>query len=177
MPNQHYDRRSLRLAGHDYSGKGAYFVTICANGRDPIFGTIKRHGVLLSEIGLTADEEWIRTGLMREEVTLDEYVIMPNHMHAVVWITERHQSREGDVGAHSNAPLPKRHPHSLGSIVSGFKGAVTRRAREITSEPSLVVWQRNYYERVVRNERQLNALRRYIRLNPERWILDEYHVD
>lgn len=177
MRDQKHKRRSIRLVGHDYAQPGAYFLTICTYQREPLFGVCEAGQIQLSEIGLIAEAEWMRTGSMRREVALDQHMIMPNHMHAILWITQRWLPEEDHVGAHCNAPLLKRDPHSLGSIISGFKGAVTRRARATADRPNLVVWQRNYFDRVIRNERQLNALRKYIRLNPMRWALDQYHVD
>lgn len=167
-------RRSVRLAGFDYRAAGAYFITICASRRSEVFGRIENNAVTLNGYGRIVVEEWQRTAALRAEIALDEFIVMPDHFHAIVWI----------VGAHGNAPLasqpprqrahchaPLREPRSLSSLVSGFKGAVTRRinAQRATRNWSPVqVWQRGYYERIVRDENELNETRRYIFENPSR---------
>jgi REP element-mobilizing transposase RayT len=128
--------------------------------------------VELSEIGRFVGEEWIRSEKIRKEVRLDEFVVMPDHLHGIIWWTPVGPP----VAAHCNAQLPDyetpslfRSPRSLGSFISGFKGTVTRRANSHWETAGLPVWQRNYYDRVVRNRRELKAFRWYIRTNPSRW--------
>ena len=165
LANHH--RRSIRLRGYDYRQTGAYFVTICAQSRECLFGDVIDRQVRENEIGAAARDEWLRSADIRREIGLDAFVVMPNHLHGIVVI--RH------VGAHGRAPLPpttNRPPRSLGSFVAGFKSAATRRINTIRGTPGLPVWQRNYYERIVRDDRELDAIRRYIEENPARWAED-----
>jgi len=165
-PTKHH-RRSIRLPGYDYGQATAYFVTICTQNRECVFGEVINGQVVLSEAGELAREEWLRSADIRSEIELDAFVVMPNHLHGIV-VTR-------DVGAHGRAPLPlapHRPPRSLGSFVAGFKSAVTKRINEIRDAPGVPVWQRNYYEHVIRDEDDLDRVRRYIAENPLRWEED-----
>lgn len=131
----------------------------------------------LNGLGDIARDEWLKTADIRAEVVLDEFVVMPNHFHAIVWIVGGNSVNRDDVGAHSRAPLQKpttlhRPARSLGALVAGFKSAVTKRINEQRGTPGSVVWQRNYYEHVIRNESGLNDIRSYIQTNPAGWAED-----
>jgi REP element-mobilizing transposase RayT len=134
---------------------------------------------VLSDEGGIVEEEWLMAEMLRSEIRLDEYVIMPNHLHGIVIFIET--STHLSVGAHGDAPLPgyegslRRPSRTLGSLVARFKGSVTRRARMMVDDPTYIVWQRNYYEHVIRNEIELNQIRRYIVENPLRWPQDRYY--
>jgi REP element-mobilizing transposase RayT len=172
-PEQHH-RRTIRLSGYDYTQNGAYFVTLCAANRECLFGDIGTMGEIhLSVIGKLVQEEWLRTPLVRPEVTLDAFMIMPNHMHFIVVFahTEQGNPPTGSVGAHGRAPL-QRPPKSLGSLVAGFKSITTKRINELRHTPGEPVWQRNYYEQIIRDEAMLNTVRAYIVNNPARWASD-----
>ena len=161
-------RRSIRLRGYDYSQVGAYFVTICTHDRACIFGNITDGEMRLNEIGQIAAEEWTKSERVRDEIELDEWVIMPNHLHGIVWITANHDSR--NVGATGRSPLPSGpKPRSLGAMVAGFKSAATKRINAVLGTPGAPFWQRNYYEHVIRNEDTLDRVRQYIRDNPSKW--------
>jgi len=165
-------RCSIRLPGYDYSQPGAYFVMICSYQKQHIFGQVIDQKITLSVEGRIVQEEWLRTQDLRQEVILDAFVIMPSHLHAIIFIRDQ-------VRAHGHAPVPlpghipilQRQPRSLGSLTARFKGSVTRRVRKVRDNPLLCVWQRNYYERIIRNEKELNAIRRYITEYPARWEL------
>ncbi len=175
------ERQSIRIPGYDYSQPGIYFVTVCSYQRRSIFGSVTEGEVFLQAEGLIVMEEWLRTEMIRPNVKIDTSIVMPNHFHGIVHITKRPIGRH--VGAHCNAPLQGcvadlyREPQSLGSIIALFKGSVTRRVREMKCDPSFRVWQRNYYEHVIRNEVELNQLRLYIAQNPLLWELDPYHSE
>ena len=158
-------RRSRRLEGYDYSQAGAYFVTLCAHDRECLFGDLHGSGIRLGEFGKIVAEEWTRCSEIRHEVELDEWVVMPNHLHGIVVITAPGE-------AHGRAPL---HPRtgSLSSLVAGFKAATTKRINVLRGTPGRPVWQRNYYDHIIRNEASLDAIRRYIVENPLRWSEDE----
>jgi putative transposase len=170
LPN----RRSIRLKGYDYSQPGGYFVTICTKNHAPIFGGIRDGEMVLNEIGQIASEEWQKSIHIRKEIKLDAWVVMPNHIHGIVIIT---QGEDVDVGAHGRAPLPypRRSPRSLGSFIAGFKSSVTKRINKLRNTPGQPVWQRNYYEHIIRNEDDLGITRQYIARNPIQWDLDRYH--
>ena len=116
----------------------------------------------------------------------DEFVIMPNHIHGIIWIVETPEHPDDTVGARRRAPTMRRRapkveqfgkpvPGSIPTIVHAFKSAVTRRINALRGTPGARVWQRNYYEHIIRNDRALNAIRRYIAENPARWHLDRYN--
>ena len=176
-PLRHH-RRSIRLKGYDYTRPGAYFVTICTHDRICLFGDVVNGRMELNEYGQIVREEWFRSAEIRREIELypDEFVVMPNHLHGIVWIVP--------VGAMGPSPQPERPestrphgpaPRSLASFVGGFKSAVTRQINLRRGTPGARVWQRNYYEHIIRNGRALNAIRRYIRYNPLRWEMDQNH--
>ena len=156
------NRQTRRLQDFDYRQAGGYFITICTWNRKPILSTIRDATVQPTEIGTIVRREWERTIELRPEVALDEYVLMPDHMHAVLRIVEAVREQNASVGFH-------RQPRSLGSIVGGFKAASTSRIRSFLGVPGLRVWQRNYHEWIIRDDRHLEAVRRYIRQNPVRW--------
>ena len=157
-------RRSVRLTGYDYSQANAYFVTLCTFSRAFLFGNIVDDEMELNCAGRIAHEEWLRSSEVRSNVQLDTFQIMPNHFHAIVIITHALPDNI-NVGAHSRAPL-SRQPKSLGSLIAGFKSAATKQINQLRGTPGVPVWQRNYYERVIRNERELEAIRQYIVDNP-----------
>lgn len=195
-PEIHH-RRSIRLKGYDYTQPGAYFVTMVTHHRDEIFGKIINGEMILSPLGKIVQEEWFRSGEIRKEIQLfdDEFVVMPNHVHGINWIIPVGADgvRPGVMGAY-HAPQPmrpdetdvpphngrmpsapthaslRRAPRSLGSFIAGFKASVTSRAgRELNMTG---IWQRNYYEHIIRNDRELHNIGWYIQNNPLNWQLD-----
>jgi len=173
-------RRSLRLAHYDYTQAGAYFITLCAFQRELSFGEIVSGEMRLSKAGQIAAAEWERSAIVRPNVALDVFVVMPNHLHGIIVLMDtpvgatRRSTVDvpSTVGAHSRAPL-HRPPRSLGSFVAGFKSAVTKRINALRGTPGRPVWQRNYYEHVIRDEHDLARIREYIAGNPARWAEDE----
>ncbi len=167
-------RRSIRLPGYDYAQPGAYFVTIVAMGRECLFGYVENGEVKLNCFGLIVSEEWRRTPEIRREVELDAFVVMPNHVHGIVVITSDAQ-RASDVGATGRSPLRPHGPNakSLGALIAGFKASVTKRINVQRDTAHLPVWQRNYYEHVIRDERDWDRIRRYIESNPCAWADDD----
>jgi REP element-mobilizing transposase RayT len=168
--------RSIRYPGHDYSSPGAYFITLCAEGFKQIFGRIESGRVVHSLSGEIVREEWLRTPEIRAEIELDDFVVMPNHFHAIVWIrqiTSAIDDASVRQGAHGRAPL-QRGARTLGAMIAGFKSVTASRINQDRKSPGEPVWQRNYYERIIRDENELETTRSYIRLNPEKWESDEY---
>ncbi len=232
-PDRHH-RRSIRLKGYDYSQPGAYFVTICTQNRECLFGEIRDGEMFLNDAGMMIEKWWLELNKKYPTVETDEYVVMPNHFHGIVVITSRENENGAgdatdDVGAtlrgrpaggrdpdrgqpHRVAPTdrpdldrdPDRgqprgdsdaalqpdsgQPHrvaptrpTLGDIMDWFKTMTTneyiRGVKQRGWQPfDRKLWQRNYYEHIVRNERELNAIREYIRNNPANWSLDRDNI-
>ncbi len=181
-----HHRRSIRLPGCDYAQPGVYFVTLCTYGRECIFGTVEDGAVRLNEWGRVARDEWLRSAALRPGIILDAFVIMPNHLHGIIIFTPESQRAGTAVGAHSCAPLPRtplphsplrRKPRSLGSFVASYKATTTRRINRLRDTPGARLWQRNYFERVIRDDDELARGRGYVAANPGRWAEDDYYVD
>src|SRR5690242_10133743 len=135
-------RHSIRLHKYDYAQDGAYYITLCTSQRAKLFGQIVDGQMALSALGQIAQQEWLHTPYVRPNVCLDAFVVMPDHIHAIVVILRR---------ADSTTTCGFRSPsHTLGAIVRGFKAAVTRQANGIANTNGLSLWQRNYYEHIVR---------------------------
>ena len=126
--------------------------------------------IQLSVSGQVVKEEWLKTPDMRPEIELDAFTIMPNHFHGIIIIKDKSQIQH--VGTHSCASLHGQ-PRSLGSIIAGFKSATTKRINEIWNTPHAYVWQNRFYDHIIRNDKELNAIRDYIANNPIKWIYDE----
>ena len=164
---QRKTRKSTRLAGYDYSQNGAYFITLCAHNRECLFGEIQNGVMVPNNYGKIVIAEWYKSETIRDEIELDEFVLMPNHIHGILSI-----NRRGDRPvAQNHVPGPK--PKSLSSFIAGFKSNVTKQINSIRNRPGIPVWQRNYYEHLVRNEDDLFQTREYIINNPMKWELDK----
>ena len=179
--NRHH-RRSIRLPAFDYAGPGAYFVTLVTEYRACIFGTITNDSMALSPQGIIADACWRAIPEHFAHVELGGYVVMPNHIHGIILLSERETAKPSHVGAtHWVAPtsgerLPTRPTGpargSLGAILGAYKMAVTR---QIVAQFGGVsrIWQRNYYEHVIRDDEDWNRIQRYIAENVANWSRDE----
>jgi REP element-mobilizing transposase RayT len=168
-----HHRNSTRLRTFDYASSGAYFITSCAHQRECTFGQVLEGRMECNDVGNIILETWNAIPGHFSSVTLDEFVVMPNHIHGIVQI-----GYGPAVGAQHAAPLhgavPRSNvaPGSLGAIVRSFKSAVTKRINDSRGTPGLPVWQRNYHDRVIRDDRELNAVRDYIASNPANWSRD-----
>jgi len=158
-------RRSIRLKGYDYSRVGAYFVTICTQKRECLFGDIVNHEMILNGFGEIVESVWCDLSNHYKHVELDQYVIMPNHFHGIVVLTDT------AVGA-GLKPAPTMKRHALPEIIRGFKTFSSRRINQIRNTPGKKLWQRNYWEHIIRNENELNRIRQYITDNPVKWEQD-----
>jgi putative transposase len=179
-PSKH-KRQSIRLRDYDYSQTGAYFVTICAYHRQMLFGSISNGDMQVNIFGQIALDEWIKTEFVRPNIIIDECVIMPNHIHGIIIIQSTSQPQttpNESVGAsrrlaqqarsQSNHVLTAPPSGSLGAIIAQYKSVVTKRIHKLHGE-KIPVWQRNYYERIIRDEHGLNRARQYIIDNPKNW--------
>ena len=164
------NRRSMRLPNYDYTRGGVYFVTICTYRFAHFFGRIADGKMHLNSLGRLVEEEWRRTAAVRLSVEVDLYVVMPNHVHGLLWIF----GNPADQVSNNSKSI---RANSLGSIIAQFKSVVTKRSRRLASAPSSPIWKRNYYDHIVRNERSLERIRNYILENPARWSEDRFYCD
>jgi len=185
-PDIHH-RRSIRLQGYDYAQAGAYFLTICTHARQCLFGEITDGEMRLNDAGRIVAEEWLQTPVIRAEIELDKWVVMPNHFHGIAVMKDAGICRQADnrsVGrcnerqALGRPPVASAgtKPKSVGAMVAGFKSSVTSRVNAYYQSPGSKVWQRNYWEHIIRNETELDTLRRYIQTNPARWQKDSLYT-
>ena len=145
-------------------------MTICTHNRACVFGDVVDGEMRLNEYGAIVKDEWLRTDTLRENVVIDEYVIMPNHIHGIVVIMGNGR------GTLQRAPTVERFgkpiSNSIPTIVRLFKSTTTKQINRIRNTPTIPVWQRNYYEHVLRNEDKLNHTREYVLNNPLQWQFD-----
>ncbi|MFW2176939.1 MULTISPECIES: transposase [unclassified Moraxella] len=164
-PEIHH-RQSVRLKGYDYASVGYYFITICCVERMPLFGNIRNGQMCLNHHGLVAHQEWLNTIEKRKDLLLDEFVVMPNHMHAIVHIQQN---------LTSTTPNTLQSPsNNLGAIVRGYKSAVTS---QLKSTLGFSPWQRNYHEHIIRNETAYQTIAQYIVNNPLTWQDDCFYTE
>lgn len=174
-------RKSTRLRHHDYSAPGYYFFTVVTQGRTHLFGRIDGETMLRSAPGEVVASVWLRLPLHYLHVALDEFVVMPNHVHGIVVLLDEADIRADQantsgspIGAGSKtAPTKHARRHGLPEVVRAFKTYSARAVNEARETPGAPVWQRSYYERVIRDEAELERAREYICLNPLKWHLDE----
>jgi len=163
-------RKSIRLKEYDYSRSGEYFVTICTKNHECVFGSIINGQMDLNEKGRIVNRCWKGIPEHFSNVELDEYVIMPNHIHGIVIINEIDMNCRGEV----TSPLRK---PTLGKIAAYFKYQSTKLINELHGAPSAKVWQRNYYDRIIRNEKELQNIRDYIANNILAWAIETEHPE
>jgi len=159
-PDKHH-RRSIRLGDYDYSRPGAYFVTICIKDRECLLGEVTDGHMRLNDIGRAVQMEWVRLPERFQSAELDEFVIMPNHLHGIIHVGAPFMAPD-EPGAINRAP-------TLGEMVRTFKAVSTHAIRRSRTS---FQWQRNYYEHIIRNEHELALTREYIVNNPAQWALD-----
>ena len=176
-------RRSVRLKSFDYSQPAAYFVTVCARDRKSLFGQIVLGKALLNVLGDIVNECWREIPVHFPGVELPIHVVMPNHLHGVLVFHTRARHAvplQIDLGAASLASdveafgTPRE--RSIPTVVRSFKAAVTKRARQVLRRPNLEVWQRGYYEHLIRDHEDFQNTWDYIRWNPQRWEFDEENM-
>ena len=151
-------RRSIRLRGYDYRQAGAYFVTLVCKDREPLFEDDRLRDIV--------EEAWLWLRDRHQHVDLDEYVVMPNHLHGVIVI------RDVRRGGSRTAPTSPTHRKPLGRLIGAFKTLSTKRINGTRGTPGVPLWQRNYYEHVIRDDEDLERIRQYIIDNPARWHED-----
>lgn len=183
-PDTHH-RRSIRLKGYDYSQSGLYFITLCVINKICMFGNVVDGKMQLNDMGQLVEQEWLNTiNIRHDDVRLHNYIVMPNHFHAIIEIRrgESHSPQSHSPQSHSSQPhsLKSHSPQTInegninkndspqrmkspsktvGAIVRGFKGAVSRQL-------GYTVWQRNYYEHIIRTDESYRHISNYIENNP-----------
>lgn len=174
-PQKHH-RRSIRLKGYDYTQAGAYFVTICTHNRECLFGDVEDGKMILNTFGKIVDHQWRQISRFFPNTALDEFVAMPNHFHGIVMITAddtivgakhpraRNVMVINDRDGGCFAPTAER-PHgtiqgSLAAIIQNFISVTTRKINRIRKTPDQKLWQRNYFEHIIRH-------------NPLKWAEDQ----
>ncbi len=213
-PKKH-NRRSIRLQGYDYSQAGFYFITLCVQNRINLFGKIENGKMLLNDFGKIAKTEWQKTTTIRKNCSLGEFIVMPNHFHAVISIDYQIKNSRGESqfaptvfksqfapteSKSQFAPTEFKSPsHTVGAIVRGYKGAVTKQIKELFIELEKLdnsqgeskfppieseflrdrifqkksIWQRNYWEHIIRDNRAFKNISNYIVNNPQKWEDDK----
>ena len=162
------NRKSIRIPNFDYSSPGSYFITICTHQMHEIFGKIVDEKMIMNEMGETAKKYWIDIPIHYPHMELDEFVIMPNHVHGIINIID-------DITVWSQDPVTRINrfqqiiPRSICTAIRGYKLGVTKWARNNTSH--YTVWQRNYFEHIINNDDELDRIRDYIQYNPLNWQL------
>lgn len=183
-PEIHH-RHSIRLKGYDYSSQGAYFVTLCCENRQHRFGEISESKIELTPCGQIATEWMENLPTKFPTIEIDEYIIMPDHIHAIISIRTGNHRGCPNIDGQSKEPLnidanrtgtprgcPDTPPPTIGQIIGAYKSLVANDCLKWHKERNLQMgklWQRNYYEHIIRDEQAYENIRNYIRTNPERW--------
>ena len=174
-------RRSIRINGYDYPSDGWYFVTICVLDKRCVFGKIEKNNMVLNQIGKIIDYRWMYLPIHFKNIELDTHQIMPNHFHGIIHIVgakhpaEKYAKKCKSVDMDAS-PLPMpcgTNSGSLGAIIPKFKSVTTRKINKIKKSAGSHLWQRNYWEHIIRNEIDLNRIRAYIIANPLKWAEHE----
>ena len=192
-PQKHH-RRSIRLQGYDYSQEGLYFITICCQDRTHLFGEIVDGKMILNSYGEIAQKEWRNTSAIRDNVLLHEFVVMPNHFHSIIEI--KFQKGNNEIGKFQSPS------QTVGAIIRGYKIATIKKIKDFMlfserdnfstgelqfaptaptaptekiKELDFKIWQRNYYEHIIRNDQSYERISDYIRDNPKRWNEDKFY--
>ncbi len=189
-PTIHH-RRSIRLKGYDYSQAGLYFITICCQDRVCRLGKIENGVMICNELGEIAYREWMKTAELRPQIELDAFMVMPNHIHGILKINEMDMDtlhspnnmgdNTGDNMGECNSPnntgecnSPLRSPsNTIGAIIRGYKSSVTKQFGLMGFDEKL--WQRNYYEHIIRDEQSYQIISEYIINNPKKWADDKFY--
>ena len=186
-------RRSIRLPGYDYSQPGEYFITLVTHHREPLFGDIVDFEMRLNPLGQMVWQEWNKIPILHPEMDLGEFIVMPNHFHAIIIINDPpvgaiHELPLPNELPANDPPLPVRAVHEpplrddsrrrmkIPMVIGRFKMNTAKRINQIRDTPGLPVWQRNYYEHIIRSEKEYLQIEAYIENNPANWVADNENV-
>lgn len=187
-PNIH-NRKSIRLKGYDYSQSGLYFVTICCQDRICLFGRIENKKITLNDAGQMINDEWLKLPERFPNIKLHEFIVMPNHFHGILKIVggETLVVSRNDAATQNDNAIQKGHPRgvdptgkTLGDMVGAFQsittvkyinGVKTKNWKRFNKK----MWQRNYWEHIIRNKKSLIKIGEYIIDNPKKWDIDKFN--
>ena len=169
-----HERKIARLRHYDYRSNGAYAVTICSFGKRMVFGRIENGAMRLHPFGAIVEQLWLMVPDHFPIVELDEFQVMPNHFHAILWIENEAPPTPAQEAELRQFGKPQ--PGSLGTIIGSFKSAVTKAIGE-KRECKTRVWQPRFFDHIIRDDRDLETQRRYIENNPANWPDDELNAD
>ncbi len=186
-------RHSIRLKNYDYSQSGLYYITICTQGRIELFGKIVENKIILNDAGKMIEKIWLKIPKIFPNARLHEYIIMPNHFHAIVEIIELSVGAESISARNINIKTKRLDMESippkgkiiekvsLPKIVQTFKRYTTVEYIKMVKQNLLPpfkkrIWQRNYYEHIIRDEKDYLKIAEYIISNPLKWEEDKYYV-
>ena len=183
-PKKHH-RRSIRLKGYDYSSEGWYFITLCTQNREYLFGDVENGKMILNKYGGVVDLFW---NYLYEKypIEVDEYIIMPNHFHGIINIvgaihespqreSPQRESPQRESIQRDISDIKVRRKMILPKIIGYFKMNSAKQINKLRYTTGTSVWQRNYYEHIIRDEKDLNRIRNYIINNPGKWQDDKYY--
>ena len=165
MKKEVKSRKPTRLKGYDYSIAGWYYVTICTQNKIKYLGKINNGKMELNDLGVIANTFWNNIGFLHKNIDMDYYIIMPNHIHGIIIIN----NTVGD--ANFASPTYDRTKMELSKIIQQYKRAVTIKIKSLNKHSNFK-WQRSFYDRIIRNDRELYNIRKYIKHNPLKWELE-----
>lgn len=171
-------RRSIRLPEYDYSQPGEYFITLVTHARERLFGDIVDYEMGLNPFGQMVCQEWNKIPILHPEMELGEFIIMPNHFHAIVIINDLPVPNE--LPLRTQLPLPNDHISrrrmKIPMVLGRFKMNTAKCINQIRGTPGFPVWQRNYYEHIIRSEKEYLQIEAYIENNPANWVADSENI-
>ncbi|MEA2063891.1 MAG: transposase [Gemmatimonadota bacterium] len=169
------ERCSPRLQDYDYTTPGVYFITVCTYKHQCVFGKVLDGQVRLNKIGNVVMEHWREIPEHFQNVELDEFIIMPNHLHGLLLFIENSKDTACRVPTPEQFGRPA--PGSLSTVIRSFKSAATKNVNQLRSTPKVRLWQPRFYEHVIRDNDNINRIREYIVNNPLRWEFDRENLD
>jgi len=180
-----YRIESHRKPGWNYADAGDYYITICIENMQCILGVVKDAKMKLNDFGKIVQAELVKSIDIREELQLGEFVVMPNHIHAIIILNGNVDTAEthGCASVRNDVQMPYRRPKSISSFVAGFKSAVISAVDDFIDEQALDIpkynrrnkfWQSNYYDHIIRNQPEYDRIAKYIGDNPQKWDRDKY---
>lgn len=174
-PDKYPQRKSTRLKRYDYSAAGWYYVTICTYKHEELLGHVKKGRMVLNDCGKIAEKAWQQIPSHHPGVTLDQYVVMPNHIHGIIIIGVPVGARHASPVANKNSnPLPAT-KSNLTAIVGSFKAAVSKEINKVGA--GAFGWQRSFYDHHIRADKSLRNIREYIANNSAAWVADKENLD
>ena len=175
-PPSYPQRKNIRLQGYDYTQAGAYFITLVTWQRECLFGEVVGEEMQVNELGRIFTDIWEATLNIRPNVILDEYIVMPNHFHGIILFNDIGRGealpRPLTTGRPTGSPLPGMTAGSIGAIIGQIKSLTTKQINHLRQTPGEPVWQRNYYDHIIRDEAEMERIYQYILQNPSSWADD-----